>query len=178
MKKLEDFEIASTLTRTIPVSILKSYHDIALIITHSNQPKQIALELFNLYISSTLQIAQMFEKNWVPVINSQSAPKEGIDMAMTEGKGENLSGISKQSKGPELVAFVDEKEEQDPSDQRVEGKQPTTNKGSFKAYPSDQKKKFEYDKEATSSEQGKRAGTSYQANRSRLHSTKDSTSAM
>ncbi|MBW0578195.1 hypothetical protein O181_117910 [Austropuccinia psidii MF-1] len=61
------------------------------------------------------------------------------------------------------MASIDGKEEYDAFNSRMEKEQPTTTKASAKTSPSGQKQKFQREKAATSSKQGKREGTSPKA---------------
>ncbi|MBW0515694.1 hypothetical protein O181_055409 [Austropuccinia psidii MF-1] len=59
------------------------------------------------------------------------------------------------------MTSIDGKEEHDAFNRRMEEKQPSTTQESAKNSPSSQKQQFQCEKAATSSEQGKRKGTSH-----------------
>ncbi|MBW0564577.1 hypothetical protein O181_104292 [Austropuccinia psidii MF-1] len=72
------------------------------------------------------------------------------------------------------MASIDGKEKNDAFNRRMEEKQPSTTQLSTKNSPSSQKKKFQCEKAATSSEQGQRQGTSYKTLQPGLQNPKDS----
>ncbi|MBW0586490.1 hypothetical protein O181_126205, partial [Austropuccinia psidii MF-1] len=72
------------------------------------------------------------------------------------------------------MASIDEKEEYDAFNSRMEEKQPYNTKASAKTSPSGQQQKFQCEKAATSSKQGQREGTSPKALRPGLQDSKDS----
>ncbi|MBW0543014.1 hypothetical protein O181_082729 [Austropuccinia psidii MF-1] len=72
------------------------------------------------------------------------------------------------------MVSIDGKEKHDPFSSRMEEKQPTTTQESAKDSPSSQKKKFQCEKEATRSEQGKTQGTSHKNLQPGLQNPKDS----
>ncbi|MBW0496071.1 hypothetical protein O181_035786 [Austropuccinia psidii MF-1] len=72
------------------------------------------------------------------------------------------------------MAYIDRKEKHDSLDRRMEEKQPSSTQESAKNSPSSQQQKFQHEKEATSSEQGKRQGTSHKALQPGLQNSKDS----
>ncbi|MBW0506634.1 hypothetical protein O181_046349 [Austropuccinia psidii MF-1] len=59
------------------------------------------------------------------------------------------------------MASIDGKEKHDAFNRRMEGKQPSTTKASFKNSPSSQQQQFQCEKADTSSEKRERQGTSY-----------------
>ncbi|MBW0519497.1 hypothetical protein O181_059212 [Austropuccinia psidii MF-1] len=59
------------------------------------------------------------------------------------------------------MASIDGKEKNDSFNSRIEEKQPSSTQASAKNSPSTQQQKFQCEKEATSSEQGQRQGTSH-----------------
>ncbi|MBW0553485.1 hypothetical protein O181_093200 [Austropuccinia psidii MF-1] len=69
---------------------------------------------------------------------------------------------------------IDGKEKIDAFNSRMEEKQPFTTQVSTKNSPSIQKKQFQSEKEATSSEQGKSQSTSHKTSQPELQNTKDS----
>ncbi|MBW0572904.1 hypothetical protein O181_112619 [Austropuccinia psidii MF-1] len=74
---------------------------------------------------------------------------------------EKIPGPSQQLQVTQLMASIDGKEENDSLNIRMEEKQPSTSQTSAKNSPSGQQQNFQCEKEATSSEQGKRKGTSH-----------------
>ncbi|MBW0518060.1 hypothetical protein O181_057775 [Austropuccinia psidii MF-1] len=66
------------------------------------------------------------------------------------------------------------KEEHDAFNSRMEEKQPSTTQASAKNNPSSQKLQFQREKAATSSEQGKRKGSSHKTLQPGLQNPKDS----
>ncbi|MBW0540401.1 hypothetical protein O181_080116 [Austropuccinia psidii MF-1] len=74
------------------------------------------------------------------------------------------------------MASIDPKEEHDSLNSRIEEKQPSTTEASAKNNLSGQKKQFQHEKAATSSEQGQRKGTSHKpCKQPGLQDSKDST---
>ncbi|MBW0514108.1 hypothetical protein O181_053823 [Austropuccinia psidii MF-1] len=73
------------------------------------------------------------------------------------------------------MVSIDGKEEHDALNRRMEEKQPSTTQESAKNRPSSQKQQFQYEKSATSSEQGQRKGTNQKALQPGLQDSKDST---
>ncbi|MBW0576175.1 hypothetical protein O181_115890 [Austropuccinia psidii MF-1] len=73
------------------------------------------------------------------------------------------------------MASIDGKEEHDAPNSRMEEKQPSTTQESAKSNPSGQQEQFKREKAATSSEQGKRKGTSHKALQPGLQDSNDST---
>ncbi|MBW0566047.1 hypothetical protein O181_105762 [Austropuccinia psidii MF-1] len=71
------------------------------------------------------------------------------------------------------MASIDGKEEHDAFNRKMEGKQPTATKASAKSCPSSQQQKFQHEKAATSSKEGKRKGTSHKSLQPGLQDPKD-----
>ncbi|MBW0579594.1 hypothetical protein O181_119309 [Austropuccinia psidii MF-1] len=69
---------------------------------------------------------------------------------------------------------IDGKEENDAFNSRMEEKQPSTTQASAKNSPHSQKKQFQCEKEATSTKQGQRQGTSHKTLQPGLQDPKDS----
>ncbi|MBW0514818.1 hypothetical protein O181_054533 [Austropuccinia psidii MF-1] len=74
---------------------------------------------------------------------------------------EKVSGASQHLKVTQWMASIDGKDKQDALSSRMEEKQPSTTQTSAKNRPCGQQLKFQREKAATSSEQGKRKGTSH-----------------
>ncbi|MBW0503468.1 hypothetical protein O181_043183 [Austropuccinia psidii MF-1] len=72
------------------------------------------------------------------------------------------------------MASIDGKEKHDAFTSRMEEKQPSTTQASAKNSPSSQKKQFQCEKAATSSEQGQRQSTSYKNIQKELQNPKNS----
>ncbi|MBW0567192.1 hypothetical protein O181_106907 [Austropuccinia psidii MF-1] len=87
---------------------------------------------------------------------------------------EKIPGSSQHLKVTQWMASIDGKEEHDAFNSIMEEKQPSTTQASAKNSPSSQKKQFQCEKAATSSEQGKRKGTSHKALQLGLQNPKDS----
>ncbi|MBW0548611.1 hypothetical protein O181_088326 [Austropuccinia psidii MF-1] len=71
-----------------------------------------------------------------------------------------IPGSSQHLQVTQWMASIDGKEEYDAFSSRMEEKQPSTTKASAKTSPSGQQQQFQCEKEATSSKQGQREGTS------------------
>ncbi|MBW0494242.1 hypothetical protein O181_033957 [Austropuccinia psidii MF-1] len=69
---------------------------------------------------------------------------------------EKVSGPSQHLKVTQWMLSIYGKEKHDPFNNRMEEKQPPTSQKSAKTSPNSQKKQLKHEKEATSSEQGKR----------------------
>ncbi|MBW0487512.1 hypothetical protein O181_027227 [Austropuccinia psidii MF-1] len=76
---------------------------------------------------------------------------------------EKIPGSSQQLQVTQWMASIDGKEEHDYLNSRMEEKQPSTTQASAKNSPNSQKQQFQCEKEATSSKQGQRQGTSHKA---------------
>ncbi|MBW0552954.1 hypothetical protein O181_092669 [Austropuccinia psidii MF-1] len=76
------------------------------------------------------------------------------------------------------MASIDGKEEHDAFNSRMEENQPSTTQASVKNSPSSHKQKFQREKAATNSEQGKRQGTSHKSLQPGLQYPKHSADAM
>ncbi|MBW0516225.1 hypothetical protein O181_055940, partial [Austropuccinia psidii MF-1] len=87
---------------------------------------------------------------------------------------ERLPGPSQHLQLTQWMASIDGKEKHDAFNSRKKEKQPSTTQASSKNSPSSQKKKFQREKEATSSEKGKRKGTSHKTIQPGLQNPKDS----
>ncbi|MBW0587094.1 hypothetical protein O181_126809 [Austropuccinia psidii MF-1] len=74
---------------------------------------------------------------------------------------EKVPGPSQHLQVAQWMASIDGKEEHDALNSRMEKKKPSTTQASAKNSPSSQKQQFQHEKAATSSEQGKRKGTSH-----------------
>ncbi|MBW0571841.1 hypothetical protein O181_111556 [Austropuccinia psidii MF-1] len=72
------------------------------------------------------------------------------------------------------MASIDEKEEHDDFNSKMEEKQPSTTQASAKNSPSSQQQQIQPEKETTSSEQGQRKGTSDKTLQQGLQNPKDS----
>ncbi|MBW0580817.1 hypothetical protein O181_120532 [Austropuccinia psidii MF-1] len=72
------------------------------------------------------------------------------------------------------MAFIDGKKEHDSLNSRKEEKQPSTTQASAKNSPSSQQQQFQREKATTSSEKGKRKGTSHKTLQPGLQDPKDS----
>ncbi|MBW0555818.1 hypothetical protein O181_095533 [Austropuccinia psidii MF-1] len=88
---------------------------------------------------------------------------------------EKIPGPSQHLQVTLWMASIDGKEEHDSVNSRMEEKQPSTTQASAKNSPSGQQQQFQSEKEATSSEQGKRKGTSHKTLQPGLQDSKDST---
>ncbi|MBW0593935.1 hypothetical protein O181_133650 [Austropuccinia psidii MF-1] len=73
---------------------------------------------------------------------------------------EKIPGLSQHLKVTQWMASIDGKEEHDALNSRMEETQPSISQTSAKNSPSGQQQQFQREKAATSSEQGKRKGTS------------------
>ncbi|MBW0546738.1 hypothetical protein O181_086453 [Austropuccinia psidii MF-1] len=87
---------------------------------------------------------------------------------------EEIFGPSQHLQVTQWMASIDGKEKHDSFNRRMEEEQPSTTQASAKNSPSSQQQKFQCEKEATSSEQGKRKSTSYKALQPGLQNPKDS----
>ncbi|MBW0515610.1 hypothetical protein O181_055325 [Austropuccinia psidii MF-1] len=87
---------------------------------------------------------------------------------------EKVPGPSQHLQVNQWMAFIDGKEENDALNSRMEEKQPSTTQESAKNRPSSQQKQFQHEKATTSSEQGKRKGTSHKTLQPGLQDPKDS----
>ncbi|MBW0521446.1 hypothetical protein O181_061161 [Austropuccinia psidii MF-1] len=87
---------------------------------------------------------------------------------------EKVSGPSQQLQVTQWMAAIYGKQKHDAFNNRMEKKQPSTTQASAKNSPSSQKKQLQCEKEATSSEQGQRQGTSYKYLQPGLQNPKNS----
>ncbi|MBW0465800.1 hypothetical protein O181_005515 [Austropuccinia psidii MF-1] len=87
---------------------------------------------------------------------------------------EKISGPSQHLHVTQWTASIHGKEKHDAFSIRMEGKRPSNTKASGKNSPSSRKQKFQCEKTATSSEQGKRQRTGYKASQTGLQNPKDS----
>ncbi|MBW0573728.1 hypothetical protein O181_113443 [Austropuccinia psidii MF-1] len=85
---------------------------------------------------------------------------------------EKTPGPSQHLQVTQWMTSIDGKEEHDAFNSRMVEKQPSITQASAKNSPSSKKKKFQGEKAATSSEQGKRKGTSHKPLQPGLHNTK------
>ncbi|MBW0584454.1 hypothetical protein O181_124169 [Austropuccinia psidii MF-1] len=81
---------------------------------------------------------------------------------------EKVPGPSQHLQVTQWMTSIDGKEEHHTLNSRMDEKQPTTTQTSAKDSPSGQQKQFQSEKAATSSEQGKRKGTSHKTLQSGL----------
>ncbi|MBW0514627.1 hypothetical protein O181_054342 [Austropuccinia psidii MF-1] len=87
---------------------------------------------------------------------------------------EKICGPYQHFQVTQWMASIDEKEEHDAFNSRMEEKQPSTTQASAKNSPSSQQKEFKCEKAATSSEQGQRQVTSYKNFKPGLQNRKES----
>ncbi|MBW0537048.1 hypothetical protein O181_076763 [Austropuccinia psidii MF-1] len=87
---------------------------------------------------------------------------------------EKIAGPSQHLQVTQWMASIDGKEEHDTFNSRMEEKKPSTTQASAKNSPNNQQQKFQNEKEATSSKQGQRQGTSHKTLQPGLQSPKDS----
>ncbi|MBW0530898.1 hypothetical protein O181_070613 [Austropuccinia psidii MF-1] len=87
---------------------------------------------------------------------------------------EKIPGPSQHLQVTQWMSSIDEKEEHDSFNSRMEGKKPSTTQESAKNSPSSQKQKLQREKEATSSEQGQRQGTRHKNLHPGLQNSQDS----
>ncbi|MBW0534577.1 hypothetical protein O181_074292 [Austropuccinia psidii MF-1] len=87
---------------------------------------------------------------------------------------EKILGPSQHLQVTQWMASIDGKEEHDSFNSRMEEKQPSTTQESARNSPNSQQQKFQSEKEATSSKQGQRKGTSHKNLQPGLQNTKDS----
>ncbi|MBW0494492.1 hypothetical protein O181_034207, partial [Austropuccinia psidii MF-1] len=87
---------------------------------------------------------------------------------------EKIPGPSQCLQVTQWMASIDGKEEHDAFNSRMEEKQPSTTQASAKNSPSSQQQQFQCEKEATSSKQGQRQGTSHKTLQPGLQNPKDS----
>ncbi|MBW0501397.1 hypothetical protein O181_041112 [Austropuccinia psidii MF-1] len=88
---------------------------------------------------------------------------------------EKIPGPSQHLQVAQWMESIDGKEEHDALNSRMEEKQHSTTQASAKNRPSGEKKQFQREKAATSSEQGQRKGISHKASQPGLQDSKDST---
>ncbi|MBW0498285.1 hypothetical protein O181_038000 [Austropuccinia psidii MF-1] len=87
---------------------------------------------------------------------------------------EKIPGPSQHLKVTQWMASIYGKEKHDPLNRRMEERQPSTTQAGAKSSSSSQKQKFQHEKAATCSEQGKRQRTSHKALHPGLQNPKDS----
>ncbi|MBW0483247.1 hypothetical protein O181_022962 [Austropuccinia psidii MF-1] len=87
---------------------------------------------------------------------------------------EKIPGPSQHLQVTQWIASIDEQEKHDALISRMEEKKPSTPQTSAKNSPSSQQQQFQRRKEATSSEQGQRQGTSHKTLQPGLLNPKDS----
>ncbi|MBW0561451.1 hypothetical protein O181_101166 [Austropuccinia psidii MF-1] len=87
---------------------------------------------------------------------------------------EKISAASQNFKVTQYMESIYTKEKIDAFNSIMEENQPSTTQSSSKNSPNSQQQKFQYEKEATSSEQGKRKGTSHKTIHPGLQNSKDS----
>ncbi|MBW0529776.1 hypothetical protein O181_069491 [Austropuccinia psidii MF-1] len=87
---------------------------------------------------------------------------------------ERIPGPYKHLQVPQWMESIDGKEEHDAFNSRMEEKKPSTTQASAKNSPSSQQQQFQREKEATSSKQGQRQGTSHKTLQPGLQNPKDS----
>ncbi|MBW0574380.1 hypothetical protein O181_114095 [Austropuccinia psidii MF-1] len=87
---------------------------------------------------------------------------------------EKIPGPSQYLQITQWMASIDGEEKHDALDTRMEEEQPSTTQASAKNSPSGQQQQFQHEKAATSSEQGKRKGTSHKNLQPGLQNPKDS----
>ncbi|MBW0499937.1 hypothetical protein O181_039652 [Austropuccinia psidii MF-1] len=109
---------------------------------------------------------------------AQRVPNPGISVEKRHEllpECEKMPGPSQNLQVTQWMAFMDGKEKHDSFNSRMEEKQPSTTQTNAKTSPNSQKQKFQHDKTATSSEQGKMQGTSHRAIQPGLQNSKYST---
>ncbi|MBW0555322.1 hypothetical protein O181_095037 [Austropuccinia psidii MF-1] len=87
---------------------------------------------------------------------------------------EKISGPSQHLQVTQWMESIDGKGKNDAFNSRMEENQPSTTQESAKNIPQSQKQKFQHEKVATSSEKGKRQGTSYKNLQPGLQNPKNS----
>ncbi|MBW0504381.1 hypothetical protein O181_044096, partial [Austropuccinia psidii MF-1] len=87
---------------------------------------------------------------------------------------EKIPGPSQHLQVTQWMAFIDGKEKHDAFNSRMEENPPSTTQASAKKSPSSQQQQLQCEKDAKSSEQGQRKGTSHKTLRTGLQNPKDS----
>ncbi|MBW0587559.1 hypothetical protein O181_127274 [Austropuccinia psidii MF-1] len=204
MLRQENIETASTVTSIIPASTVIPDHNSTVIITQNNQQEPFSSELINLDISNTLQKAKNLAKTddtILPLKRADTATRslsrhlqsqpEGLQQCTAAQRVpdpcrsverlhelipdcKKIPGSSQHLQVTQWMASIDGKEQYDAFKSRIEEKKPTTTKESDKTSPSGQKQQSQREKEATSSEQGQREGTSPKALQPGIQDSKDS----
>ncbi|MBW0532038.1 hypothetical protein O181_071753 [Austropuccinia psidii MF-1] len=87
---------------------------------------------------------------------------------------EKISGPSQHLQVTQWMAYIDRKKQHDAFNSQMAEKQPSTTQASSKNSPNIQKQQFQHEKEAPSSKQGKRQGTSHKPLQPGLQDPRDS----